>query len=83
VLADSLVLVVEIPNARPVHGALVTWAVQSGGGQVTRTQSRTDAQGRATTAWVLGPTVGSGYVTATVEDRTVTFHAYQTSAPSP
>jgi hypothetical protein len=83
VLADSLVLVVQIPNARPVQGALVTWAVQSGGGQVTRSQSRTDAQGRASTAWVLGPTVGYGSVTATVEDRTVTFHAYQTSGTSP
>jgi hypothetical protein len=83
VLADSLVLVVEIPDGRRVQGALVTWAVQSGGGQVTRTQSRTSVQGRASTAWVLGPTVGDGYVTATVEDRTVTFHAYQAAGTSP
>jgi Bacterial Ig-like domain (group 2) len=47
-----------------VPGVQVTWAVASGGGQVTPANSVTDAQGNAQASWVLGTRTGEQTVRA-------------------
>lgn len=48
-----------------VRGVVVTFAVTSGGGSLSRTVDTTDANGNASVLWILGPMAGSQAVTAT------------------
>ena len=52
-------------NGNPVAGVSVTFAVTSGGGQITGATQQSNAQGIATLgSWVLGNTAGSNQVAA-------------------
>ena len=78
---DSLLpqaLTVEVTDAfgNPVPGVTVTFAVASGGGQVSTTAATTNSSGVATTSWTLGPSVGAQSVVAFVAGlQPVTFDA--------
>ena len=75
-LPMSLAVRVTDSGARPVSGAVVTWAVITGGGSVTPATSATDGNGMASTRWRLGTTPGANRVTGTVAGITpVTFDA--------
>jgi Bacterial Ig-like domain (group 1) len=62
-LIDPLVVVVSDGFGNPVEGVTVEWS--AGGGTVEPASSVTRPDGRAQTAWTLGPTTGSQVVTAT------------------
>ncbi|MBI2409377.1 MAG: Ig-like domain-containing protein, partial [Gemmatimonadetes bacterium] len=64
-LKQDLVVVIEDARHRGLAGVTVTWRVVSGGGSVTAS-SVSDAHGRATASWTLGPTPGAQTVTASV-----------------
>ena len=66
-LGAGLAVLVTGSDGAPFAGANVAWSVTSGGGSVSPASSQTDAQGRATTQWTLGPVAGQQSVTATVE----------------
>jgi hypothetical protein len=59
-------LVVEVldDGENPVSGVAVTWTVESGGGSVSPASATTGADGRASTAWTLGPSMGTQRVEA-------------------
>lgn len=65
-LAQPLVVSVVDSTAHPIANVTVTFAVVSGGGSVTATSAATGADGRAETAWMLGPTEGIQSLTVTV-----------------
>jgi PKD repeat protein len=44
----------------------VTWVVGTGGGSVTPVNTKTNAEGQASTTWTLGPSVGRNTVNAVV-----------------
>jgi hypothetical protein len=80
-LADSLGVLLRLPDGRSVSGALVSWSTASG--TVLPVQTRTDAAGRAAAAWRLGTTVGLMQATATVDEGTLVFTAMaETDAPA-
>ncbi len=73
--ADLVVLVLDERDS-PIPGAAVAWQVQSGGGSVDPASSATDASGRASARWTLGPTPGANTLQATVPGAgAVTFQA--------
>jgi hypothetical protein len=81
VLATPLsVTVVDTPGTAAV-GDQVTWSVVNGGGSVSPATSMTDANGRASTVFTLGPSQGSQSVNATAAAATgtATFSATATS----
>jgi hypothetical protein len=51
-------------DGRPLPGAVVLWAVRSGGGTVGFSSSAADSLGRASTSWVLGRTAGTQVLAA-------------------
>jgi hypothetical protein len=57
-------LVIQVLNAAgdPVPNRAVLWAINSGNGSITPTNTTTDAQGRASTRWTLGTAAGSNRV---------------------
>lgn len=76
VLADSLRVVLRLPDGRPVSGALVRWNVVEGRGTVTPETSRTDANGHASALWRLGTRAGLTHAGATVDGGTVLFRSF-------
>jgi len=71
-------------GAITVRGIAVTWSIGSGGGSLSRTVDTTDADGRSSVTWILGPTVGQQSALATVDGVSgspVTFTA-TAAAPS-
>jgi hypothetical protein len=60
-------LVVEVTDAvgNPKPGVLVNFIVASGGGTVSASSVASDAQGRASVNWTLGPNEGAQAVTVT------------------
>ena len=68
-------------HGNPVAGVTVTFAIVSGGGQVTDATPVSDANGVATVgSWTLGPVAGTNELSATVDGLTpVTFTATGTS----
>ncbi|HEX6911767.1 MAG TPA: Ig-like domain-containing protein, partial [Longimicrobium sp.] len=83
VLADSLGVVLRMPDGRPVQGAVVDWSVPPEGGTVTPAVSRTDANGAASAAWRLGTGAGLVQATATVDEGMLIFTALtEASAPA-
>ena len=61
-------LVVQVLDAQdnPIAGRAVSWVVGVGGGSASPETSTTDANGRASTEWTLGPAPGSNTLTAVV-----------------
>ena len=64
-LTDSLVVRVTDSHTRPVQNFPVVFTITSGG-QVIPDSARTDADGRASSRWILGPAAGSQTVQAKV-----------------
>lgn len=70
------------PNGLPVVGVPVTWTVIAGNGTVTPGVSTTDANGRATAVWALGPNAGEQQLLrATAGGVSTTFTANTVSNP--
>lgn len=63
-LSDSLVVRVTDSHARPVQNFPIVFTITSGG-QVIPDSAVTDADGRASSRWILGPTAGGQTVEAT------------------
>lgn len=77
-LPDPLVVRVADRFGNPVAGALVTWDVTAGNGQLSLRQSETGADGSTGVTWELGDLVGFQKATATlpgVSGSPVTFTA--------
>lgn len=73
------VLVTDASN-RPVPGALVTFAIASGGGTLNSATQTTGSTGTASVVWTLGTTFGPKTLTATVAGLPpVTFSATATA----
>jgi len=72
-------------NGQPVEGAEVRFQVVTGGGIAAPALARTDALGRATASWQLGPGPGFHRLTATSVDvgTVVTFTATARSTDGP
>jgi len=59
-LPAPLVVSVTTPNGTPVPNAKVNWGVVAGGGALSATSSTTDQTGKASIAWMLGPSPNVG-----------------------
>jgi hypothetical protein len=83
-LASPLVVQVLDDGGNPVGGVAVTWTVASGGGSVSPASATTGADGQASTAWTLGPSIGTQRVEASAPGAgSVPFEATATAgAPS-
>ena len=62
----DLVVAVVDADGNPVTSAAVTWVVTGGGGTLDPATGTTDAEGRASTKWTLGATVGANTAQAVV-----------------
>ena len=77
-LTDPLVVRVSDRFGNPVSGAVVTWAVMAGDGELSAGESESGADGTAAVSWELGDQVGVQRVTAAMPGVTgspVTFTA--------
>jgi|GEM_PF-1605796 len=82
-LANPLVVTAKTAQGAPVANVPVTFAVASGGGQLSLTQVMTDAQGLASTELTLGAAVAANSVTASSPGLTpVTFTANALAVPA-
>jgi hypothetical protein len=66
-LAEPVVVRVTDRSGRPVANQSVAFAPGSGSGSVTPASVTTDNQGKASTAWTLGPAAGPQSLTARAE----------------
>jgi hypothetical protein len=84
VLPTALAVRVTRADGSPASNVRVTFSVTDGGGKMSPSAARTDADGDAEAAWQLGPTVGTQRATATVEglSTTIVFSATATGAPA-
>lgn len=57
-------VIVRDQDGQPLPGAVVLWAVRSGGGTVGFASSAADSLGRASTSWVLGRSAGTQVLAA-------------------
>ncbi|HEX9755885.1 MAG TPA: Ig-like domain-containing protein [Gemmatimonadales bacterium] len=81
-LAQPLVVRGQDQNGNPVEGLIIVWSVVSGGGQLTPSQSTTDADGEAQTSFRLGSTIGTQIVQAELQGaQPVQFSATAAAAP--
>jgi hypothetical protein len=77
-VADPLVVRVADRFGNPVSGAVVTWQVTAGGGELSLQESETSADGTTAVSWHLGDQVGIQRATAAISGVTgspVTFSA--------
>jgi uncharacterized protein YjdB len=74
-LAQPVIGLANDAQDRPVRGALVEWAVTSGGGTITPIETETDANGHASATWTLGESAGEQSVTLTIGTASHTFVA--------
>ena len=65
-LPGSLVVAVLDGQGNPVPGTAVAWVVGAGGGTLAPSSGTTDAQGRASAAWTLGPQPDTNTASAVV-----------------
>jgi adhesin/invasin len=72
-LADSLGVILRLPDGRGVADAPVAWSTASG--TLIPTETRTDGRGRTAVAWRLGDSLGLAQATATVDAGTLIFTA--------
>ena len=66
-LAEPFVVLVLDEHDEPIVGAVVTFAVTTGGGTLSAITATTDANGRASTRLTLGSDAGTNTVSASVE----------------
>ncbi len=57
-------VIVRDQDGQPLPGAVVFWAVRSGGGTLGFASSAADSLGRASTSWVLGRSAGTQVLAA-------------------
>ncbi len=81
VLITPLSVVVKDAHGAAVSGATVTWTVDDGGGTVSAATSLTSSEGRASTIFTLGSTLGPQHVHASVTG--VAAHAQFTAIAFP
>jgi hypothetical protein len=77
-LAQPIAVKVTASDGLGVGGAVVAFAVTTGGGSVANATASTDVNGIASTTWTLGPATGEQSVTATATGLTgspITFRA--------
>ena len=65
-LAQPLVVSLRTEAGTAVNGVSVSWAVAAGSGTVSQASVPTDAQGRSSVTWTLGPETGAQRVTGSV-----------------
>ena len=65
-LPEPLIVAVVDGSGNPVVGAAVTWLETDGDGTIDPETATTDANGRASTTWTLGPSAGTNRVQAIV-----------------
>ncbi|HEY6922878.1 MAG TPA: Ig-like domain-containing protein [Steroidobacteraceae bacterium] len=58
-LPQALVVRVTDKSDAGVAGVAVSWTISAGAGHLSATATQTDAQGRASVTWTLGPAAGS------------------------
>jgi subtilisin family serine protease len=83
-LLQPLVVQVNDNSNNPIVAATIAWQVVSGGGSLSNNQSVTNASGRATIDWTLGPGPGTQTVRASspgTNPATVDFNAATVVAP--
>jgi len=68
-LADSVRVRVTNPKGFAVGNAKVAFSVSAGGGSVSASSVKTDANGLASVQWTLGPQKGLNTIVATVLDQ--------------
>lgn len=79
-LAQPLVVQVLDGANNPIPGRAVTWVIGEGGGSRSPENTTTDAEGKASTNWTLGPGVGNNTINAVVSGvGTATFSATATA----
>jgi protocatechuate 3,4-dioxygenase beta subunit len=80
--AVNTLLTVTVNNKAgvPIDSALVTFAVVTGGGQVSTANAVTNTAGQASTTWTLGKTAGVQTMTATSGSVSTTFTAIAAGA---
>ncbi len=83
-LADSLALVVSLPDGRPVHGVAVAWSTPGAAvGGVFPAAGTTDANGRVAARWILDSRAGPVTARFSVAGGpTGTFAAAATAGPA-
>ena len=81
-LTEPFVVLVLDEHGEPIVGAVVTFAVTTGGGTLSAITATTDANGRASTRLTLGSDAGANTVLATVEGlESVIFTAVGEESP--
>jgi hypothetical protein len=65
-LPTAPTVIVKDASARPVSGAVVSFTVESGGGQVAAASATTTSDGTASIVWTLGPAEGANTLLASV-----------------
>jgi hypothetical protein len=83
-LAAPLTVEVTDADGNPAPGAVVSWSVVSGGGAISPTSTTSDAQGRASAQFTLGPSEGEQQAQAAAVGLTgspVVFTATATASP--
>ena len=83
-LANPFAVEVRDQNGNPMAGVTVTFTVSAGGGSLSDTSVRTDANGQAESMLTLGSETGTNTVEVSAEniEETVTFNAEATLPPS-
>ncbi len=69
-------------NGTPVVGQAVTWTPLARSGTVSATTSATDSTGYATTTWIVGDTVGTQTLTASITGASVNLVADASAGPA-
>lgn len=86
-LPAAVVVQVNDSTAHPIAGIVVSFVVTQGGGGVSAGADTTDALGRASVQWTLGPGLGANVLTATatgggISGNPATFGAQAVAAGS-
>ncbi|MEO5666595.1 MAG: Ig-like domain-containing protein [Bdellovibrionota bacterium] len=69
----ALVVIAKDSSPAVIAGAVVTWTVTAGNGRVAAETSLTDATGKASMNYVMGPLIGTNTISASSEGKTTTF----------
>src|SRR5665213_1016623 len=83
VAGDTIQIFVRVKTSTgaPIPGDTVTWNVATGGGSVPSKTSVTDANGIASTAWVLGTGAGANSLGANITGAAVPINATGIAGP--
>jgi len=82
-LDTSLTVAIADANGLPIIGSPVAWAVESGGGSLSRDTVTTDAFGESTVTWTLGNSAGPQSVTANAAGLSTVSGAFTATAVMP